>query len=583
MASSISLNQIVKHLNLPLLLSIGIHGVFFMTILPDWNTNNKLSSSDGLQNTPVIEFNELEKTRLPQPKQPPATFDWNIVNTLPSQNDNSIALNIPNLPNLPPPPPLNQLPLPQINNGGIVNIPSMPPPPINFSPNNPTPTTNPLPLPQPQIYTSNYSSQLPPPPNFDGEDINQPTILDSVPTISDSDLPTYNTQPRPRISLSPEEEAKIRAEIFADSKIQIAANPRDVINGKITTPNDNNNNNNNNPNLNNSNNQSAIVQPLPQNYESLASKLEKKPENTTNDEARKNYVAWAAKVKNVKSQQVTLQGIYPKDACVRKLEGTTTYGVTVNPSGSVVSSNLIKSSGYSLFNNQALRQIQGRKFANNTGGNQPYHVYVNFNYNQNICPSLSINNLGNIPAANPPKTTPNTNTNQPQQTETKPQTTVTPVTPVTPKTNQPQQQTETKPQTTVIPVTPKTTPKTNQPQQQTETKPKTTVTPVTPKPTPKTNQPQQQTETKPQTTVIPVTPKPTPNQTTTKPQPKQTVVPVKPQNKTPTKPQPIPETKLPNTSENKANQLVIPKTNPPKTESKSITPNSSENQNKLTP
>ena len=134
----------------------------------------------------------------------------------------------------------------------------------------------------------------------------------------------------------------------------------------------------------------------------MASKLEKKTENTSNEDARKNYVDWAKKVQTVQAKEVTLQGTYPRDACIRKLEGTSTYGVTVNASGTVVNTTLIKSSGYGIFNNQALSQINGRSFANSSGGNQPYHVYVNFKYDQNICPSLSVDNIGKVAAPKTP-------------------------------------------------------------------------------------------------------------------------------------------------------------------------------------
>jgi TonB family protein len=186
-------------------------------------------------------------------------------------------------------------------------------------------------------------------------------------------------------TISPEESI-IRQQIFANSDIEITANPRDVINGKV----------NYTPEIRGENDAPLAFQP----NASLVAKLQKDTQNTSDEDARKNYVAWAKEVQNVAPQQLTLSGIYPKDACVGKLEGTAAYGVTVDSAGSVVNTQLIKSSGYPLFNDQALRQIRSHGFANDTGANKPYHVYVNYNYNAQICPSLSISNVGNTSSGN---------------------------------------------------------------------------------------------------------------------------------------------------------------------------------------
>ena len=399
MAFSKSVNKILKYINLPLLSSIGIHGLLFTLILPKWNPSEDLSNN-RLQNTSVIELNQLEQTRIPN-QNPNNTFNWNILNSLPENNDQSLALNIPNssVPELQ----VSPLPFPLVNNSGVMNnlpsLPPLPPPPTSFYNSNPSN----LPLPNYQI-DSSTQTQLIAPPNIQ-EEINQ-EIISNLPDIKDLDLPINNQQITTRIRITPEEEAKIRQKLFGDSPIQITANPRDVINRRNPDPKINN------TNEKNVINKSVRVNPLPQNHQSLTNQLKKNSDNTSDEEARKNYVAWATEVKNVQSKQINLNGTYPKDACIRKLEGTTTYGVTVNPQGTVIGTKLIKSSGYNLFNNQALTQIKNYKFANKTGNNQPYHVYVNFKYSNKVCPSISINNLGNIPA----KKSPNQQTPSPSPT-----------------------------------------------------------------------------------------------------------------------------------------------------------------------
>jgi TonB family protein len=114
--------------------------------------------------------------------------------------------------------------------------------------------------------------------------------------------------------------------------------------------------------------------------------------NTTPEEARKNYVDWLADVGNrdIQPEEKTIQGTYPKDACVRKLDGTAVFGVLVGDNGQVTNFHLIKSAGYPILNEQALRDIQRTSFSNSTGQAKPYRVNVNFGYNQEICPNLAV-------------------------------------------------------------------------------------------------------------------------------------------------------------------------------------------------
>ena len=385
MVFSISFTKILKYINLPLLSSISIHALFFILIFPNWNPRENLSKNNELQNTPVIELNQLEQTRIPS-QNPNNTFNWNILNGLPEDNNQNLAFNIPN--NSLPEVNLSPLPFPSGTNGNLPSLPPLPPPTF-FDNSNPST----LPLPNYQL-DSSTSTQLPPSPYID-QNLNQ-DIISSLPDLQDSDLLNGNQQITTHIEITPEVEAQIRQKLFGDSSVQITANPRDIINNRNTSP------NLDNINKKNTSHKPAIVNPLPKNHQSLTNQLQKNSTNTSDEEARKNYVSWATEVKSVKSKKLSLQGIYPKDACIRKLEGTTSYGITVNPQGNIVNSKLIKSSGYNIFNNQALTQIKNHKFVNDTQSNQPYHIYVNFKYDNKVCPSISVNSIGNIPA---PKST----------------------------------------------------------------------------------------------------------------------------------------------------------------------------------
>jgi TonB family protein len=87
--------------------------------------------------------------------------------------------------------------------------------------------------------------------------------------------------------------------------------------------------------------------------------------------------------------KIDLPGEYPRDGCIKKIQGDTQYGVLVNPEGTIINLYLIQSAGYSLLNEQAAQQIQAYKFSA-ANAIQPYLVTVKFTYNTDLCPSLSL-------------------------------------------------------------------------------------------------------------------------------------------------------------------------------------------------
>ncbi|BAQ64283.1 hypothetical protein GM3709_1048 [Geminocystis sp. NIES-3709] len=367
-----------------MLTSIALHGIFFTVIFPQWQDTNSSNANNNLGNTPVVELNTIEQTRLPNLTPPTASFNWDSLNTLPSADTS-----LPPIPlsafDIPAPPTTGDFPMPTFDSSVLMNLPAPPSlpspqnlPPVNYSDNFylPTPSiSTPTELPPPPPLNQNAIATLPPSNHF-----NTPQNGNIIDITAD---PTEERQITP-------EEAQMREKIFANSDIELTVNPRDVINGRV----------NYSPQIRGENDEPLAFQP----NNILISKLQKQSQNTSDEEARKNYVAWAKEVQSVTPQQVTLTGIYPKDACVGKLEGNATYGVTVNSAGNAINTQLIKSSGYPLFNDQALRQIRSHSFANETGVNKPFHVYVNFNYNSEICPSLSISNVENTPPVNTPET-----------------------------------------------------------------------------------------------------------------------------------------------------------------------------------
>ncbi|MEL6581373.1 MAG: energy transducer TonB [Cyanobacteria bacterium J06621_12] len=115
-----------------------------------------------------------------------------------------------------------------------------------------------------------------------------------------------------------------------------------------------------------------------------------KTDGTSNEEARKNYIVWLAKVKDIEPDKIEIEGSYPRDACIRRLKGSSTFGVVVNGAGEVVALDLLKGSKYPLFNQQASKDIGDRTFDNQTENPKPYQVQVNYQYDAEICPSLTL-------------------------------------------------------------------------------------------------------------------------------------------------------------------------------------------------
>lgn len=120
--------------------------------------------------------------------------------------------------------------------------------------------------------------------------------------------------------------------------------------------------------------------------------------NTTYEEAETNYKDWLGKIQAESAADAEIAAPYPKDACIKKLQGTAVYGVLVNTEGKATESQLIRSSGYGIFNQEAEELINKATFDNVTGEIKPYQVSVKFELDKKVCPSLSV---GDLPTPTP--------------------------------------------------------------------------------------------------------------------------------------------------------------------------------------
>jgi len=113
------------------------------------------------------------------------------------------------------------------------------------------------------------------------------------------------------------------------------------------------------------------------------------PSNTSLSDVAENYQRWISWQTEDNPTKIDLPGEYPRDGCIKKIQGDTQYGVLVSPEGKIINLHLIQSAGYSLLNEQAARQIEAYNFSQAIAI-QPYLITVRFTYNADLCPSLSL-------------------------------------------------------------------------------------------------------------------------------------------------------------------------------------------------
>ena len=373
-------HKLVSPVQLCLLLSVVLHLLVLRFGLPTIRFNN----DGGQREVSVIELNPEQQARLPD-LYPQLQSDSNLNLPQPDLDDPAAPFAIPpdlipgitdpaNLPPLiiPPPP--------------TFDIPALPPvtditlPPVG--------DLSDLPLP-PQIDPLDFKVEpLELPPN-----IGQVPEVPTVPEVSDSPDPAIAANPDQPLEQEPKQKPT-----EAIPQIQPRETPEQIAARKLTQS------------------QERI--------KNLRQSLTKTDDGTSEEEARKNYVAWLAKVKDIEPEQLEFIGTYPRDACIKRLEGSSVFGVVVNVEGEVVALDLLKGAKYPIFNQQASETISDRLFENETEKPKPYQVKVNYEYDSEICPSLTLPSIrsqepSSTPQAQPqptPAPEPTTPQAQPQST-----------------------------------------------------------------------------------------------------------------------------------------------------------------------
>ncbi|MGQ4646175.1 TonB family protein [Lyngbya aestuarii] len=383
--------------------SVGIHALLGLT-LPPLLSREKPAKPDAVQ---LMELTPLELSRLPQPSP-----------SLPSlSNQLSPLPPFPPLPSSPLQPPpsgntsLYQFPLSSLPSGSTEQF-SLPPLPSSGSIRLRRPNRS-LPNSISRIYQSPQRSKpntpLPPLPSTNPRNSRplgplgvKPSLPEEfTPEASDSERFTPETAP-PQRQYSIARDYQFRR--FPAPPETPQETPQVSVKPETAPPEFSNSNDNEKPQLEASPEQNPIALQQQRAVVALSEELRQRRNsiradgtNTSNDEARKNYVAWLdsvnqkqPEVNQATTEPISLTGTYPRDACVRKLQGTSVYGVSVDSNGKVTDSQLIRSSGYQIFNDQARADIKGRSFANPTGKPKLYRVNVQFAYNPQTCPSLTL-------------------------------------------------------------------------------------------------------------------------------------------------------------------------------------------------
>ena len=333
--------KFISPTQLCLLLSVGIHLLILKFGLPTIRFNN----DSGRREVSIIELNPEQQSRLPDLYPQLDTPDIPNISNLP-EPDNSI----PAAPFAIPPSLIPGI-------GDSSNLPALtipPPPEFNLPP---------LP-PQTDITLPPIGdlSALPLPPQIDPSDFRvdpielPPNTGEVTPKPSDSPPETQpTTPPEPETEETPEPQPQLTPEQIAAIKL---ANSQERI-------------------------------------QKLRQSLTQTDAGTTDEDARKNYVAWLAKIEEIEPEKIEIEGTYPRDACIKRLEGTSVFGVVTNEQGQVVALDLIKGAKYALFNQQASQELSDRTLDNPTDKPKPYQVTVNYKYDAEICPSLTLPSIRN--------------------------------------------------------------------------------------------------------------------------------------------------------------------------------------------
>lgn len=341
--------------SLAILASLGVHGLAWV-VLPVIPFNSKSVEPVSQRTIGLVQLTPSELNRLPQASTPPVQLP-------------TFATQPSTLPPLPPPPDFSLL-LPQIPNAtanyeGLLNVPIQPQfqtlAPLSVPHQNKTVPSKPEI--QNNLVPFKFDNRLPPPPPSSWTP--PPTNRLPYVPVKPAPMPDFLTNlpsPTPTTSSTPAETA-------------------------INTPPAN----------------APVVTPgtgrIPQRTidELLARRAQLREPSPQRDSSGSTLVAltedlrkWFTEVNPTSSQTRRLSPTYPQQACLRKLEGTASIVVLVNPQGNIINGpRLNKTTGYDLLDQAAVAAVKEYRFKPRSDERQAYLFGVEYKPDNASCADTS--------------------------------------------------------------------------------------------------------------------------------------------------------------------------------------------------
>lgn len=328
------------------LASLGVHGLLFVVLplLPD--TAIQAPEPEIKRPVEVVELTPEEQKRLPDmATQPPVELPP--INTLPK--DNSQLFTIPSA-------------KPPTNNFSSPDSLLAPPPPSSFFFPSLPPITQ-----IPQIRTIPIA---PAPAQSPAKPASPQATAPETPSS-----PTQSPSPSPSAGSPTESTTESPAPTPAPS---VAIDPAATPEGEAPAP----------PRT-----EADINRDLLARNQELRELYTYNPSGTSANDANSSFLNWYSKAmgkdyaEGEQFERKETISEYPKVACPLKQTRGAVVGVVVDGENQLVGDPaVVQSSGYNLFNNQAIEVAKTFNFENATGNAQAYLLKVTFEYSEEICP-----------------------------------------------------------------------------------------------------------------------------------------------------------------------------------------------------
>ncbi|MFM7428178.1 MAG: hypothetical protein ACKO7W_24805 [Elainella sp.] len=327
------------------LASLGAHGLVF-GLLPFWPDSATRATEAEIRNpVEVVELTPAEQSRLPQMVTLPPV-------ELPPLLPPTASSDLFKSPGLPKPPTSSTLP----RSDSLL----APPPPLPIF----IPPVAPPPMPT-------FTLRLPsaPPIAIQPAPISPAPAAPSSPSPAPSSPSPAASSPSPSVAVEPSPEGAENAPGESGDQVATAPSPSPRT-------------------------QADIQQDLLARQQELRELYTYNAAGTSVADANTSFLSWYSEAMGkdyaegeARPEQQVVKTEYPKLACPLKQSRNAVVGVVVDAENRVVGEPaILQSSGYRLFNQEALNVAKAYNFENETGSQQVYLLRINFDYSEEVCP-----------------------------------------------------------------------------------------------------------------------------------------------------------------------------------------------------